>query len=58
MTEDNKNYEDDMANIEFKTEKIQFYPEDLEKAKNMTMEEQTDFFIKLREEERYTIVYE
>ena len=49
---------DDMANMKFKTQKIEFYPEDLEKAKNMTMEEQTDFFIKLREENRYKVIKE
>lgn len=56
MTEENNEKFDDMAAMEFKTEKIQFYPEDLEKAKNMTMEEQTDFFIKLREENRYKVI--
>ena len=64
MTEDNDlnldeaNLNNEMGNMQFKTERIQFYPEDLEKMKTMTDDEQIDFAIKLREEERYTIVYE
>ena len=34
MTEENNEKFDDMAAMEFKTEKIQFYPEDLEKYDN------------------------
>ncbi len=50
------NLENDMGNMKFKAEKIQFYPEDLEKMKTMTDDEQIDFAIKLREEERYTVI--
>lgn len=54
----NLNPEDEMGNMKFKREKIQFFPEDLKKMESMSDDEMIDFAIKLREENRYTVVYE
>lgn len=47
-----------METMEFKTQKIQFFPDDVEKMKSMSVDAQIDYAMKLREEGRYTIVYE
>lgn len=43
-------------NLKFKTQKIKFFKEDEEKMANMTLEEQINYKIKLKSENRYTIV--
>ena len=47
---------DDMGTMKFKTQKINFYPEDLEKMKSMSMEEKINYAIKLREQGKYTVI--
>lgn len=58
MPEEEKKDNDEMETMEFKAEKIQFFPDDVEKMKSMSVDAQIDYAIKLREEGRYTIVYE
>ena len=43
-------------NLKFKTQKIKFFKEDEEKMASMTLEEQINYKIKLKSENRYTIV--
>ncbi len=50
--------DEEMATMQFKCEKIEFFPEDMRKAENMSREEKMDFFKKLREEHRYIEVKE
>lgn len=47
---------DDMGTMEFKTQKIKFYPEDIEKMKSMSVEEKINYAIKLREQGKYTVI--
>ena len=49
---------EEMSNMVFRTQKIQFYPEDLEKAETMEHDEKMDFIIRLRQEGRYIEVDE
>lgn len=57
MTDENKNF-NDMDNLEFKFQKLQFLPEDEEKMKTMTTREKIEFVRKLKANQRYTIVDE
>lgn len=57
--QNNENIENnDMDNMVFTAEKIEFFPEDLKKMETMSRAEKTEFVAMLREEGRYTIVYE
>ena len=47
---------DDMGTMKFKTQKIKFYPEDIEKMKSMSVEEKINYAIKLREQGKYTVI--
>lgn len=47
MTEQEK-YTSNNDNLEFKSNKIQFYPEDIEKMKNMTLQEKNAYKLKLK----------
>ena len=49
---------EEMSGMVFKAKKIQFYPEDLAKAETMSHDEKIDFFIRLRQENRYVEVDE
>lgn len=49
-------YKAETNNLEFKTRRVEFFPEDVEKMKNMTLEEQNDFMLKLKIARRYTVV--
>ena len=49
---------EEMSGVVFKAKKIQFYPEDLAKAETMDCDEKIDFFIRLRQENRYVEVDE
>ncbi len=53
-----KNKDDEMSGMQFKIVKIEFYPEDVEKMKNMTHKEKMDYIKKLRQENRYIEVKE
>lgn len=58
MPEEEKKDNNEMETMEFKTQKIQFFPDDIEKMKSMSVDAQIDYAMQLREEGRYTIVYE
>ena len=47
----------EMNNLEFTCNKIQFFPEDEEKMKNMSFDERMNYIDKLRDEGRYKILY-
>lgn len=49
-------YESEMSGIQFKTQKIKFYPEDLKAMESMTHDEKMAYCTKLRQENRYIIV--
>lgn len=53
-----KRLDSEIENLEYSVRKIQFFPEDLEKAKGMSREERNDFMRILRKEHRYTYVDE
>lgn len=55
MTEENKSF-NDMDNLEFKFQKLQFLPEDEEKMKTMTTREKIEFIRELKAHQRFTIV--
>ena len=46
-------YRHETSNLEFKRIRIQFYPEDVAKMENMTLEEKIRFKQKLKAENRY-----
>ena len=48
-------YESEMSGIEFKTYKINFYPEDIKKMKKMSLDEQIDYMTYLKRNNKYTI---
>ena len=50
--------DNEMASMQFKSVRIEFYPEDIEKMKSMSHDEQMDYVIKLRQENRYIEVEE
>ena len=52
------NPNNEMSNLEFTCNKIQFFPEDEEKMKNMSFDEKMEYIDKLRDEGRYTVIYE
>ncbi len=43
-------------NLQFKVKKIKFFKEDEEKMANMSLEEKIEYKLKLKSENRYTIV--
>lgn len=43
-------------NLQFKVQKIKFFKEDEEKMANMSLEEKIEYKLKLKSENRYTIV--
>ena len=53
-----KNLDQEMSGMVFRTVKIQFYPEDLKKMETMTHDEKMDFVMRLRAENRYVEVEE
>ena len=59
--QDNENIEQDKSleakNLQFKAYDIQFAPEDVEKMKNMSLEEENAYILKLKQEGRYVRVY-
>lgn len=55
--ENQRTYPSDCDNLEFKVQKIHFFPEDVEKMKTMTIEERIEYKRKLKSEDRYTIEY-
>lgn len=64
MADNNKNeqlrndYPSDCDNLEFKIQKIEFFPQDIEKMKSMNIDEQIEYKRKLKAEQRYTIIFE
>ena len=56
MPEEEKKDNDEMETMEFKTQKIQFFPDDVEKMKSMSVEEKINYAIKLREQGKYTVI--
>ena len=55
---DEERRKSETENLEFKVQKIKFYPEDEEKMNKMSVQERIQYKRKLKAEERYTIVYE
>ena len=53
-----KEYDEEMSGTQFKSVKIQFYPEDIEKMKTMSHKEKMAYLKKLRQENRYVEVNE
>ena len=56
MPKEEKKDNDEMETMEFKTQKIQFFPDDVEKMKSMSVEEKINYAIKLREQGKYTVI--
>lgn len=50
-------YPSDCDNLEFKVQKIHFFPEDVEKMKNMDISERIEYKRKLKKEQRYTVEF-
>lgn len=50
--------EDDMGNVNMKWQKVQFYPEDIEKLKKMSPDKQIEYAIMLRKQKRYKVIKE
>lgn len=50
-----KNSKHDCDNLEFKTQKVVFFPEDVEKMKNMDIDEELEYMTMLKREGRYTV---
>ncbi len=59
--QDNENIEQDKSletkNLQFTAYDIQFAPEDVEKMKHMSLEEENAYILKLKQEGRYVRVY-
>ena len=53
-----KEYDAEMSGMKFESKKIEFYPEDIEKMKSMSHDEQMEYVMKLRQENRYIEVDE
>ena len=53
-----KEYDEEMSGMQFKSVKIQFYPEDIEKMEMMPHKEKMAYLKKLRQENRYVEVEE
>ena len=51
-------YKSEMNGLEFQYKKVLFHPEDVEKMKKMTLEEQNAFMLKLKKEGKYKIINE
>ncbi|GEM_PF-2166693 len=51
-----KRYESETKNLEFKTYKVQFYPDDIEKMKKMNEEESLKYMAYLKKNNRYTTI--
>ena len=47
----------EMENLKFTCFKIKFFPEDEEKMKTMGFDERMDYIDKLRNENRFTVIY-
>ena len=56
--DENQAYPSDCDNLEFKIQKIEFFPDDIEKMKNMDIDEQIAYKGKLKAEQRYTVIFE
>ena len=50
-----ENSRHDCNNLEFKTQKVVFFPDDVEKMKNMDIEEELEYMTMLKREGRYTV---
>lgn len=50
--------DNEMASMQFKSVRIEFYPEDVEKMKTMSHDEKMEYVMKLRQENRYVEVDE
>lgn len=48
-------YNSEMKGLEFQYKKVIFHPEDVEKMKKMTLEEQNAYMLKLKKEGKYKI---
>lgn len=51
-----QSYPSDCDNLEFKYQKIEFFPEDIEKMKTMTLKEENEYLSKLKAEGRYKVI--
>ncbi len=51
-------YPSDCDNLEFKYQRIEFFPDDVEKMKHMTLKEENEYLSKLKAEGRYVVVYD
>ncbi len=51
-----KRISQDMENMKFKAEKIEFYPEDIAKMSKMSRKEKTEYVTMLRNEKRYKVI--
>ena len=49
-----ENVSDTLSHLQFQTKKVKFYPEDIEKMKNMSLEEKVEYKAKLKAEHKYT----
>lgn len=54
--ENENTYPSDCDNLEFKYQRIEFFPEDVEKMKHMTLKEENIYLSKLKAEGRYVVV--
>lgn len=53
----NKNsYPSDCDNLRFRYQRIEFFPEDVEKMKHMTLKEENAYLSKLKAEKRYRVI--
>lgn len=50
-----ENSKHDCDNLEFKTQKVVFFPEDVEKMKKMDIDEELEYMTMLKREGRYTV---
>lgn len=51
-----KPYPSDCNNLEFKIQKIEFFPEDIKKMEKMSLDERIEYKRKLKEQEKYTVI--
>lgn len=56
--EKTQEYPSDCDNLEFKYQRIEFFPDDVEKMKHMTLQEENEYLSKLKAEGRYVVVYD
>ena len=58
ITKLSKMKDEEMATMQFKIKKIEFFPEDIKKMEQMSHKERMEFVKRLRQEKRYIEVKE